>query len=30
MYINPFVFGFMLGAIATVALILMLGSRRKK
>ena len=30
MYVNPFWFGFMMGMLFTVAMILMLGSRRKQ
>lgn len=30
MYVNPFWFGFMMGMLFTIALILMLGSRRKQ
>ncbi len=30
MYVNPFWFGFLLGMIFTIALILMIGSRRKQ
>ena len=30
MYVNPFWFGFLLGIMFTIGLIIMLGTRRKK
>lgn len=30
MYINPFWFGFLVGIVFTIGLIILLGSRRKK
>ena len=30
MYVNPFWFGFLLGIIFTIGLVIMLGTRRKK